>query len=75
MISHINIISQLRQVRQLTRVGKTNTVLGILPFYHSMTPLKLSVTLTLTVSLSHWPGSPITSTNSYATRYGHHGKV
>lgn len=36
MISHSNVINQLRQMRQYTPVGKPSTVLGILPFYHSM---------------------------------------
>lgn len=35
MISHANIINQLRQMRQYTPVGISSTVLGILPFYHS----------------------------------------
>ncbi|KAH8168586.1 AMP-binding enzyme domain-containing protein [Sarocladium implicatum] len=33
-ISHTNVISQLRQVQMITRPGKSNTVLGVLPFYH-----------------------------------------
>lgn len=36
MISHSNVINQLRQMRQYTPVEKPSTVLGILPFYHSM---------------------------------------
>lgn len=35
MISHANMISQLRQMRQLGPVGERSTVLGILPFFHS----------------------------------------
>lgn len=38
MISHSNIIAQLRQVRQLTPLERQYTVLGILPFYHSECP-------------------------------------
>lgn len=35
MISHSNMIAQLRQVHQFTPSGRQYTVLGILPFYHS----------------------------------------
>ncbi|KXJ85359.1 hypothetical protein Micbo1qcDRAFT_186656 [Microdochium bolleyi] len=34
MISHANVISQLRQMRQLAPMGEHRSVLGILPFYH-----------------------------------------
>jgi 4-coumarate--CoA ligase len=36
MISHTNIISQLCQMRQLSPPSKQTTVLGVLPFHHSM---------------------------------------
>ncbi|KAF4468992.1 phenylacetyl- ligase [Fusarium albosuccineum] len=34
MISHENLISQVRQIRQITPVNRRSTVLGILPFFH-----------------------------------------